>query len=98
MAARRIHPTVPQQVRDRLADHKAAGVSFDVAWERAIYRLYVRGIESRDWHAALEATRDEWRAAYEGQWTPLAPLAGLGIEDLLAGGQALGEAGELKAA
>ena len=88
MAAPRIHPTVPQQVRARLEANKSAGVAFDAAWERALHRLdYVRGEDSRAWREAMAATREEWHAAYDEQWTPLAALAGLSLEELVAAGR-----------
>ena len=88
MAAHRIHPSPAEQVRARLADHKRAGVPFDVAWPRATFRLYVRGGDSAAWHAALAdlGVVAEFRAAYEDRPTPLARLAGLSIEELVAAG------------
>lgn len=57
--------------RERLAAARAAGSSFDAAWADAL-----ADVAAREWRDALEATRAEWRAAYEGTPAP-APLVAL---------------------
>jgi hypothetical protein len=54
-------------VREVLANHKAAGVSFEVAWARAL-RLVSRGrsIQAREWRDAIEWARPAFEAAYAG--------------------------------
>jgi hypothetical protein len=59
-------------------------MDFDVAWERALYRLEVRGADSSTWRAAMTETKDEWKRAYYDEPRALAALAGLSIDELLA--------------
>lgn len=58
----------------QLADHllpplKRSGIPFDQAWELAMERICwpVSRRETRDWEAQLDATREGWRAAYDGE-------------------------------
>lgn len=86
VAARRLHPTPPQQVRAKLAASKAAGVEFGATWADATTCLYIRGEECRAWREALrdpDVVR-EFRAAYEDAPSPLAPLAGLSLDEVMA--------------
>ena len=41
---------------------RVAGTPFDAAWTYAL-----EAVTERDWRDALQATRDEWRDAYEGE-------------------------------
>jgi hypothetical protein len=54
-------------VREVLANHKAAGVSFEVAWARAL-PLVSRGrsIQARQWQVAIEWAKPAFEAAYAG--------------------------------
>jgi hypothetical protein len=60
-------------VREVLADHKAAGVEFEVAWKRAYSLAAGRSLASSQWRAALEWARPAFEAAYEDadQLTPV---------------------------
>jgi hypothetical protein len=65
------------QLRHALERDRAAGVDFDEAWERAREAIrFPHRTEPRDqWKAALDATRDEWRAAWHGEPTAFATVA-----------------------
>jgi RNA polymerase-binding transcription factor DksA len=63
--------------RSSLAAARAAGTSFDAAWQRARRQV------GRDWAAALDETRDEWQAAYDGAAAPrrVRALRAIGHDD-----------------
>jgi len=68
----------PECVREVLADHKRAGVSFDLAWARALRQLRGHGAVARWWREALEWAKPAFEAAYADVGS--FPLAGVGIE------------------
>lgn len=79
---RRRAPTPPvRQLAGYLAAAKGDGAPFDEAWPaalRAIRWPACSKVTALD-RAAIDATRAEWRAAYLGEPTPVAPV----IEALL---------------
>lgn len=63
--------TTPQLVRLALAHYRQHGYGFEEAWIRAL-RNIPRGGDNdsvkrdrQEWVRVLQATRDEWQAAYE---------------------------------
>jgi hypothetical protein len=82
--APRKHPPPLEHLRTLLAEARAEGLDFDAAWERAVGKKGPSGeriggtvrfphatVHRRSWRQALEATIEEWRAAYENRETPL---------------------------
>ncbi len=59
-----------ERMLELLAEDRAAGVPFDVAWDRALplcsFRMRLTADDRRAWHQALADTRESWRHAYEG--------------------------------
>ena len=53
-------------VREVLADHKAAGVGFEVAWARAWTFVRGRSLQARQWQVALEWAKPAFESAYTG--------------------------------
>jgi hypothetical protein len=78
-------PSPPEQLRERLAFQRARGAAFDHAWTRSVSALHWRnGDDRHEWIPALEATRDEWRAAYEHREPDVTLRAVGGLQALLA--------------
>jgi hypothetical protein len=60
-------------VREVLADHKRAGVEFEIAWTRAFSQVRGRSLQARQWQIALEWAKPSFAAAYadeDGFMTP----------------------------
>ena len=70
----RLHPTA--LLAQALAYGRARGVPFDAAWEEALPTCWPTDSRLRmEWREAIQATRAEWEAAYEGRPTPFSVLA-----------------------
>ena len=65
-----------------MAEARRQGEAFDDVWERNVRRVLrlVSPSQARDWRAALVATVDAWRLAYERQ-----PIPGAEALEALAG-------------
>lgn len=61
-----LHPPPPEQMRARLEVARRRGTPFARAWAHAMREIHFVGDWDgrRLWREALEATVDEWRAAY----------------------------------
>jgi hypothetical protein len=91
VAARRARPPVHEQVLAGLKQCREDGLDFEASWLRTVGREgSQRGTvifphqtkQRRAWREALAATREEWRAAFDGVQTPLsAALRALAATD-----------------
>jgi hypothetical protein len=86
----------PDQLRRRLAFLRAAGWPFERAWRRGLYSTmstqglprirWGNGDDRLAWIEAFEATREEWRRAFEQEPSaltrPILVMAGDIAEDL----------------
>jgi hypothetical protein len=61
-------------VREVLADHKRAGVEFEIAWTRAVSQVLGRSLQVWQWQAALEWAKPAFAAAYADEDGALRPL------------------------
>lgn len=83
----------PRQLAEYLLPPmKRRGVSFDVAWDLAMrsIRWPASRREAREWENMLAATREGWRAAYEGDPMTAQEQAVSGLSAGLARARSLG--------
>jgi hypothetical protein len=73
MAPPRKYPTPAQQLVQLLAVSKRAGLSWEEAWAQATPQVKwpVDTYDRRNWRGAIEATLEEYRAAYLDEPTPI---------------------------
>jgi hypothetical protein len=78
---RTFKPTPPVVVGEHLAACRRNGMEFDAAWSGALVtvkRVSLNGVKKEprhEWLDALDATRAEWQAAYEGVETHFSVIA-----------------------
>lgn len=83
------HPTPAEQMLKALRRAREDGEDFDQGWYRAMRSRHSGAVKwshdttaRRDWKAALESSRDEWRAAYYNRPTAVSAVLGAMSEHL----------------